>query len=155
MWLYAYKHLIPQFLIQKHQVPLPFIERVSGRRVLSTKHSPTRHTSEVFMPITAYNMQWHINEFYSRICQHHITYSIDILIFTASFLETRWLCQHLSQQDATLFKVWGCWMLKKRAAQKIRNGRTARVTAAPTLIYATLLSTHTNSCHYVLLTLHM
>jgi hypothetical protein len=56
MWLYAYKHLVSKFSIQKCQVHPPCIECVSGTRLLTTQLSPTWDTSKVFLYITAYNI---------------------------------------------------------------------------------------------------
>lgn len=57
MWLYAYRHLVSKFLIEKQQVPVPCSEYVSGRRELNKQHSPTRDTSDVCIHITTYDIK--------------------------------------------------------------------------------------------------
>jgi hypothetical protein len=43
-----------------------------------------------------------------------------------------------SARYCTLFKVWGCRLLKQWAEPKIGNSRDARVTAVPTLMHSIL-----------------
>jgi hypothetical protein len=54
-----------------------------------------------------------------------------------------------SARYCTLLKVWGCWMLKQRAAQKIINGpgEKGHCGARPAVLYSSHLLFTCFSCH--------
>jgi hypothetical protein len=58
------------------------------------------------------------------------------------FLEIRWLCWHLHQQDT----IQCCWMLQQRVVNKMRKCRGTRVVEVPAIMRYTVLLRGGASC---------